>query len=205
MNNFKIFRKTNVFNIFEQCTSDYENKTILDFGGNRGNLITSSKNKIKLENYTCLDVSKQALALCEKENPGVKIIHWDYYHPQYNPQGHFSLEFPKCSTYDIIFANSVFTHMSIEETILHLKTLAKYTDKIIFTYIDPHNKKFIKEFCNKYYDLQFEKKDYSYVTDSKGLFWSAFKTDYLLSRIKDIASIEFGKTTWFNYAVLYIK
>ena len=47
-----IFKKLNVFNIFDQFVTDYKNKKILDFGGNRGNLISYSNGKIHEKNYT---------------------------------------------------------------------------------------------------------------------------------------------------------
>ena len=201
--NSSIFRKADVFDIFAQIVDDYEDKTILDFGGNRGNLIRSSEGKIKPENYTCLDVSTEALRLCEKENPGVSTIHWDYYHEHYNPDGNPEEKFPYMPQYyDIVFANSVFTHMDICEVMLCLKTLSRYSKQIVFTYIDPNNEQFIQKFRDKYYDLYFEKKPVSYTKGKYGLLWSAFDTNYLMSRIKFTRKVEAGKTSWFNYMVV---
>jgi len=38
---------TNRFNLFEKFAGDYKNKKILDYGGNRGNLLYFSQGKIK--------------------------------------------------------------------------------------------------------------------------------------------------------------
>jgi len=198
---FSIFRKANVFSIFEQCC-DYSGETLLDFGGNRGNLIASSNGKILPENYTCLDVSKDSLELCKEENPGVLTVHWNTYHKNYNPNGDPSEPFPKLKMYDIIFANSVFTHMTMPEVLGCLYKLKTYGRKIIFTYIDPRNEKFFEKFREKYGELDFDPDIIkSYVYDKNGMLWSAFHTEYLDKRIR-FGLKEFGTTDWFNYCVI---
>ena len=194
-----IFRKTNTFAIFKRMVKDYENKSILDFGGNRGNLSASSEGKIKPENYTCLDVSLDSLELCEKENPGVSTIHWNRYHKYYNPNGIFA-SFPNIPEYDIAFANSVFTHMSIAESLYCIEHLKKKCKIVAFTYIDPDNEEFLLRFQDKYYELEFERKKVSYTIDCKGISWSAFNTEHLLSHIP--GQVKVGKTAWFNYLLL---
>lgn len=194
-----LFRKTNTFAIFEEIIDDYENKSILDFGGNRGNLISTSNGKILPQNYTCLDVSKEALEMCKQENPGVKTIHWDAYHQNYNPDGHNAV-FPKIGKYDIAFANSVFTHMEIEEVLYCVKHLKDSCKVVAFTYIDPNNQEFLLRFQEKYYELELEEKEISYAKDSKGIFWSAFDTNYLKAQMP--GKVKVGKTSWFNYITL---
>lgn len=194
-----VFRKTNTFAIFARMVKDYENKTILDFGGNRGNLIASSEGKIKPENYTSLDISKESLELCEQENPGVKTIHWNRHHQNYNPEGEI-IEFPDIDEYDIAFANSVFTHMSIDEALYYINCLKKKCKVVAFTYIDPANEEFLLRFQEKYYELEFKEGKVSYTKDCKGIFWSAFDTEYLKAQIP--GKIKVGKTAWFNYLIL---
>ena len=197
-----IFRKTNTFAIFDEILNDYENKTILDFGGNRGNLIATSDGKILPQNYTCLDVSREALKICEQENPGVKTIHWDMYHQNYNPTG-CNAVFPKIGKYDIAFANSVFTHMEIDEVLYCVNHLKECCGLLAFTYIDPDNQEFLLRFQEKYYELELEGEEVSYAKDHKGIFWSAFDTEYLKARIGGDAIT--GKTSWFNYLILEVK
>lgn len=197
---FSIFRKANVFDIFAQMIDDYEDQTILDFGGNRGNLIASSNGKIKPENYTSLDVSKDSLKLCYEENPGVTTIHWDTYHKNYNPFGYADEPFPNLKTYDIAFANSVFTHMEIDEVLYCVEHLRKSCKVVAFTYIDPNNEEFLLRFQDKYYELELEGDEVCYTTDMKGIFWSAFDTEYLKAQIP--GNIKVGKTTWFNYMLI---
>lgn len=193
-----IFRKTNTFSIFEQFVDDYSSKTILDFGGNRGNLIASSKGKISQENYTCLDISKDALSVLHNDFPQVNSIHWNKYHSYYNPTGNIKEPFPKLQFYDIVFANSVFTHMTLKETLYCLDEITQYTNRIAFTYIDPTNNQFIKNFNEKYCKLSFDNLDESYTNDENGMFWSAFSTEYLLQLLPH-NNIKYGITNWFNF------
>ena len=111
----KIFRpNTNIFNLFTDMVSEYENKTILDFGGNHGNLIKSSDGKILPEFYTCLDINQEPL---DQLPSNTKSIYWNRYHPTYNPDGKM-LDLPYIGKYDIVFANSVFYSYVIRRNII---------------------------------------------------------------------------------------
>lgn len=196
-----LFRKTDTFNIFQQCVSDYSHGTVLDFGGNRGNLLTSSNGKIKKYNYTCLDISKSAI---DALPDNVKSIHWNRYHSYYNPTGNVSEPFPKLKYYDIIFANSVFTHHKLEEMLYCIDCLSHYTNRIVFTYIDPNNSIFIEKFCKKYYDLKIGAGDVSYTVDKNNILWSAFDTNYLKTYLP-YQRVTAGTTDWFNYMDIQIQ
>lgn len=207
-NKFSIFRKTNTFAIFDNIVDDYNDKSILDFGGNRGNLISSAEGKILPKNYTSLDVSQEALDLCNEENPGVTTIHWNKYHRDYNPHG-TNARFPKLRKYDIGFANSVFTHMKIDEALFCIEKLYKSCSDLYFTYIDPSNHDFLKKFNEKYYELQFDDFQVSY-TEANGMFWSAFNTEHFIDRIKANCQNRFKLdisvgTTEFNFNWIKIK
>jgi len=195
-----VFRKTNTFDVFRQCVN-YKNESILDFGGNRGNLLTSSNGKIQQKKYTCLDISQSGL---DALPAGTKSIHWNRYHPNYNPTGNLEEKFPKIKYHDIVFANSVFTHHKLEEMLFCINALSHKTNRIIFTYIDPDNEKFLKRFQKKYYNLEFDKQDVSYTTDEKGIFWSAFNTDYLKNCFS-YYRLESGTTSWFNYIDIQVR
>ena len=194
------FRKTNTYSIFEQCIPDYNNQTILDFGGNQGNLLDGGINPKK---YTCLDVSKEGLAALPE---GTESVHWNRYHAYYNPNGNPNEKFPKLKWHNIAFANSVFTHHTLDETLYCIDHLSKYTNRIGFTYIDPSNEQFLKKSREYYYDLSFESGDISYTTDKNGILWSAFDTDYLKSKLNHIYfDIKSGTTDWFNYMDIKIE
>lgn len=201
-----IFRKTNTFGLFEQIVDDYEDKTILDFGGNRGNLIATSFGKIKPENYTCLDISSDSLDLCKKENPGVKTILWNRYDRLYNPSGNDLEPFPKIGHYDIAFANSVFTHHKMKEILFCLDKLGEVSNKIYFTYIDPKNKQFFEKFEEKYGGVDWSKskeKEVSYIFSNSNMLWTVVDTEYLKNQIYKNSNksmiIDTGRTNWFDW------
>lgn len=197
-----IFRRTNTFALFEQCVDDYENKTILDFGGNRGNLIATSNGKILPENYTCLDISKESLELCEQENPGVKTIYWNRYDQSYNPDGNREEPFPELKKYDIVFANSVFTHHKLQDALVYITNIMNYCDYLVFTYIDPANEEFLLRFAEKYHELEFDKDLISYTRGHNNMLWSAFDTQFLAEQLQ-YYEVKVGKTDWFNYMSVY--
>ena len=196
-----VFRKTDTFNIFQQCVPDYSWQTILDFGGNRGNLLTSSAGAIDSKKYTCLDISKEGLSALPE---GIKSVHWNRYHSYYNPNGTTNEPFPKLKWYDIVFANSVFTHNALDEVLYCIRHLSKYSNRIVFTYIDPKNKVFLARFKEKYYDLNFEDKLVSYTTDKNGILWSAYNTEHLKEHL-NYYNVTAGTTTWFNYIDIQVN
>ena len=95
-------------------TIDFENKKVLDYGGSFGNLIISSNDKIKEENYTCLDVDAVALEMGRNRFPNAKWLYHNRHNPMYNKAGDNSFS-NELETYDVIFAYSVFTHTTYEE------------------------------------------------------------------------------------------
>lgn len=148
MTDYRIFKEINTFNIFQQFVNEYESKKILDFGGNRGNLLSYSNGKILDENYTCIDVSEESLNFLIYMHPRAKTVHWNRYNQMYNPFGNKQEPFPRFnlrgifrldSAFDIAFANSVFTHHDINEMLYCLTQLVYSADSVYFTYIDPFN------------------------------------------------------------------
>jgi hypothetical protein len=192
------FRKTNTYAIFKQCVPDYSWQSVLDFGGNRGNLLDG---EINAKKYTCLDISKEGLDALPND---VKSIHWNRHHSYYNPNGNAHEPFPKIPWHDIAFANSVFTHHILDEALYCIRHLSKYTNRIVFTYIDPTNNTFLEKFRDKYYDLNFDGGDVSYTRDEKGILWSAFDTEHLKSQL-DHHHVETGTTDWFNYMDIRVR
>lgn len=130
---------TNRFGLFEKFAGDYKNKKILDYGGNRGNLLYFSQGKIKEENYTSIDVEKDAIQQGKIEFNNANFIHYNRFSPMYN-QGNINEPFPILENYyDICFAFSVFTHTdfyTFEETIYELKKVAS---KLIISFVDNNN------------------------------------------------------------------
>tara|TARA_B110000967_G_scaffold125902_1_gene128725 strand:+ start:1266 stop:1952 length:687 start_codon:yes stop_codon:yes gene_type:complete len=216
---FKVFKKLDVFDIFKQFVDDYADKTILDFGGNRGNLISYSNGQIKEENYTCLDLSIQALNIVLDEHPDASVIYWDRYHKTYNPRGSRTKEFPSNNHYDLAFANSVFTHQEIPEILYCIEQLISVSNSVYFTYIDPKNDKVFEGLRNKHKAISLNEEQMneirshkvSYIIDGCRVvhdivnepykeIWTVIDTDYLKSILPtDGFLINNGTTTGFDW------
>jgi len=98
----------------------------------------------------------------------------------------------------------VFTHHILDEALYCIGNLSHYTNRIVFTYIDPKNETFLEKFREKYYDLKFEGGNVSYTRDEKDILWSAFDTEYLKSKL-DFHNIKTGTTDWFNYMDITVR
>jgi SAM-dependent methyltransferase len=204
---------TNTFDLFKKIVTDYDNKSILDFGGNHGNLLKTSDGSIK--DYTCLDISETALALLPAN---AKSIHWNRYHPSYNLKGFIDEPFPVLDSYDIVFSNSVFTHHPIDEMFYCIRHLMQYTDNLYFTYVDPNNLDFfegVKQYKPIYISddiLQKHQSDsYYYILDHRDIvydlpagwndLWLMISKNKIDSMLRDIdVEIYHGKAKWLNYA-----
>ena len=208
MNKYSVFKRIDAFGIFDQFVDDYEDKKILDFGGNRGNLLWYSQGKIQEENYTCLDISKEALNTLLEDHPNAGTVYWNRYHETYNPHGNKNENFPKLKQFDIAFANSVFTHHELNEMLYCIEQLCHVSKQVCFTYIDPLNKKIFDILKSKHaIDIQnieeIQDKKLSYITSKDKVMWTAINTEYLKELIKKYSNydlyIEHGLTDGFNY------
>jgi len=130
---------TNRFGLFEKFAGDYKNKKILDYGGNRGNLLYFSQGKIREENYTCIDIEKEAIESGKNEFPNAKFLHYNGFSPMYN-SGNINEPFPVFEEkYDICFAYSVFTHTdfsTFKTTVNYLQGICK---KLILSFVSKGN------------------------------------------------------------------
>jgi len=93
-----------------------EATTFLDFGGNKGNLLSFPTFNIDPENYTCIDVDSDVLLMGAEDHPNANFVYYDRYSNVYNRGGKDGYSFPIISKdQDIIFAFSVFTHTDFNE------------------------------------------------------------------------------------------
>jgi hypothetical protein len=88
---------------------------VLDFGGNAAGLLRDSTCLIRPENYWCIDVSRDALALGKTWCPDAHFAFYDRFNPVFNPNGQADLPIPCLGTFDVILAFSVMTHLPIDE------------------------------------------------------------------------------------------
>jgi len=136
--------KSGQFMYFDQQLDhpDWQEKLVLDFGGNTGNLLRDSNGAIRPENYYCLDVLRDAVAEGRQRFPQAHWFHYDRYNCSFNPEGIAGLPIPDMGVaFDAILAYSVFTHTAREEMrkLVHeLLELLVPGGTLAFTFIDPH-------------------------------------------------------------------
>lgn len=121
---------------------DWTSKSVLDFGGNRGNILYDPDCEIRQQNYYCVDVLRDAIEEGRKSFPEAHWAHYDRYNCSFNPEGVADLPVPDFgSKFDIILAYSVFTHTAREEMhdlVAQLEGHLAPGGKLAFTFIDPH-------------------------------------------------------------------
>ena len=121
---------------------DWTGKTVLDFGGNLGNLLLNPDCAIRPENYYCLDVLREALAEGRERFPHAHWIHYNRYNCSFNPEGSTDEPIPEMGKlFDLILSYSVFTHTTLEEMrdlVGQLRARLAPGGTLAFTFIDPH-------------------------------------------------------------------
>lgn len=121
---------------------DWNGKLVLDFGGNKGNLLHDPSCTIQQRNYYCVDVVADAIEEGRRTFPEAHWAHYDRYNRSFNPDGVVDLPVPDFGMrFDFILAYSVFTHTTLEEmTELagQLHALLAPGGRLAFTFIDPH-------------------------------------------------------------------
>lgn len=121
---------------------DWSDKRVLDFGGNKGNLLLDPLCTIRHKNYYCLDVIREAIDEGRKAFPEANWFHYDRYNCSFNPEGVVDLAVPDMGVeFDFILAYSVFTHTTWEGTkdlVEQLRARLAPGGRLAFTFIDPH-------------------------------------------------------------------
>ncbi len=139
-----ISKKYGQFDYFD-CQIDHaqwRGRTVLDFGGNVGNLLAGAGDAIDHHRYWCIDISRDAIDLGRKSYPAANWVFYDRYNYCFNPTGTRGLAIPDVGVeFDYILAYSVFTHTSLEEfreLVSVLESRLKPGGTLAFTFIDPH-------------------------------------------------------------------
>ncbi len=139
-----LFGKSGRFSYFDRQLGSplWGVKTVLDFGGNEGNLLADDDCTISPENYYCVDVIKEALEEGRKRFPQAHWVHYNRYNCSFNPEGVERLPVPEMGVeFDVILAYSVFTHTTREdmrELVGQLRARLAPGGVLAFTFIDPH-------------------------------------------------------------------
>lgn len=117
-------------------------KLVLDFGGNKGNLLLDPSCTIRQQDYYCVDVVGEAIEEGRRTFPEAHWVHYDRYNRSFNPDGVVDLPVPDPGVrFDFILAYSVFTHTTLEEMkdlVAQLEALLAPGGTLAFTFIDPH-------------------------------------------------------------------
>ena len=83
------FVKTTQFAYFDAQLDhpNWHGKRVLDFGGNKGNLLLDPTCAIRHHDYYCLDVIREAIEEGRKTFPDAHFVHYDRYNCSFNPDG----------------------------------------------------------------------------------------------------------------------
>ena len=121
---------------------DWSGKRVLDFGGNKGNLLLDQACVIRQPDYYCLDVIGEAIEEGRKQFPDAHWFHYDRYNCSFNPEGVRDLPVPELGVeFDFIVAYSVFTHTTFAEMkdlVAQLQQRLAPGGALAFTFIDPY-------------------------------------------------------------------
>jgi 2-polyprenyl-3-methyl-5-hydroxy-6-metoxy-1,4-benzoquinol methylase len=117
-------------------------KSVLDFGGNKGNLLLDPACTIRHRDYYCVDVVSEAIEEGRRTFPEAHWVHYNRYNRSFNPEGVVDLPVPDPGVrFDVILAYSVFTHTTFEEMkdlVGQLEAFLAPSGALAFTFIDPH-------------------------------------------------------------------
>jgi SAM-dependent methyltransferase len=121
---------------------DWAGQAVLDFGGNKGNLLLNPDCTIRPRDYYCVDVIQEAVEEGRKRFPEAHWIHFNRYNCSFNPEGIDGLPVPDMGIkFNMILAYSVFTHTTREEMndlVEQLRARLAPGGALAFTFIDPH-------------------------------------------------------------------
>jgi len=134
--------KTGQFAYFSQQVgdADWRGKSVLDFGGNVGNILRDPAATIDEERYWCVDVDAESIERGRAAFPRAHWIHFDRWCYFFNPYGTRGLELPDIGQkFDYIVAYSVFTNTApsdMVELVGGLERLLADGGALAFTFID---------------------------------------------------------------------
>jgi SAM-dependent methyltransferase len=120
---------------------DWRGRQVLDFGGNVGNLLRDPGCPIGQEQYTCIDVCRDAVEQGRREFPRARWIFYDCHNECFNPAGRRRLPLPDIrQSFDFILAYSVFTHVvptEMQRLVRSLQPFLATHGVLAFSFIDP--------------------------------------------------------------------
>jgi SAM-dependent methyltransferase len=109
----------NLYNIFSQNIDiDYSQVKVLDFGCNQGNYVSRAYKTVKPAQYVGIDLNFPSIEIAKLKHPAYKFIHYNKWHPGYNPRGKKDVKVADFvdSDFDVVIAYSVLTHTTVDQT-----------------------------------------------------------------------------------------
>lgn len=136
-------RKLGQFAYFDQQLGhpDWRGKQVLDFGGNKGDLLFNRDCVIQPEDYWSVDIVREALELGRQQWPQAHWVHYNRFNCSFNPDGIVDLPVPDLGVaFSMILAYSVFTHTTREDMhhlVRQLRGQLAQDGILAFTFLDP--------------------------------------------------------------------
>ena len=123
-----LFERAERLSLFQNvCNIDsFIDKTILDYGGNSGNLLLDgvATNILNPNQYTCLDVDIEAITNGKTNYPDADWVIHNTYSPAYNTKGEHNQLFPfKDASFDYVFSYSVHSHTTLNSFLYDLSEM----------------------------------------------------------------------------------
>jgi len=196
-------KDTNRYPLFKELLPEFSiENTLLDFGGNQGNLLYFSSGEILEKNYSSLDISAEAIAAGKSEFPNSHFIFWNRYNEMYNHYGNKDEPLPELPpAFDYIWAYSVFSHMIYEDILECLLWMKKLRPrKAYLSYLcndqDQNSQRVLQYFYNRRIDqfkstvdFRYNTDNYFYLSDNKygtesgKTFISVYNTNWLINNL----------------------
>lgn len=121
----------------------WRGKSVLDFGGNVGNILRDPNSTIDHERYWCVDVDRDSVAQGQASYPQSHWLFYDRYCFFFNPHGVVNLPLPALGqAFDYVVAFSVFTNTSradMLQLVSQLEGILAIEGVLAFTFIDPYH------------------------------------------------------------------
>lgn len=145
------YNNANRYHLFKSIMPDVSSSTVLDWGGNSGNLLRYSEGDITERLYTSVDVDAERLELGSITHPDASFIHYDRWNSAYNHNGSSDFNFPDINKeQDYIYSFSIFTHTDYNEFIKTFEWLDTFNYKCMaHSMLDINHTDRIEWFYNK--------------------------------------------------------
>jgi SAM-dependent methyltransferase len=167
----------NLFQTFDQknLNIDWKTVSILDYGCNVGNYLSSANTVINKENYIGIDINQEAISIAKNRFPEYNFVHYNKWHQAYNPTGDRNIKASHIlgNKFDVIILYSVFTHdtlSNLKKELADLTLMLKEDGIIMFTV---WNLKIFEPFYKYYQNIHsgVNPIDFSQINCNKVAYW----------------------------------